>query len=225
MVEQNIHFLHIGKCAGTQIKSVISQINSNHGSQLIFAHPHRITLGMLPQNAPFFFSIRNPTSRFLSGFYSRKRKGFPRYNIEWTKYEAYAFSVFEHANELAEALFSDGTLGQQAIAAMGSIGHVSQNQLNWFVRFGSFLTVRPPIWIIRQEHFGRDLNNFLIRAHLGDLAPKIILDPKNQHANDYEKVPKLSTKAQENLRQWYIQDVKFYELCETWLASQEANGP
>lgn len=224
MDEQNIHFLHIGKCAGTQIKSVISQINSNLGSQLILAHPHRITLGMLPQNAPFFFSIRNPTSRFMSGFYSRKRKGLPRYNIGWTKYEAYAFSVFEHANDLAEALFSDGALGQQAISAIGSIRHVSQNQLNWFVRFGSFLTVRPPVWIIRQENFEKDLNNFLIRAHAGDLTAKIVLDPKHQHANDYEQVPKLSAKAQENLRQWYIQDVKFYELCEAWLASQEANG-
>ena len=108
---------------------------------------------------------------------------------------------------------------------MGSIGHVSQNQLNWFVRFGFFLTIRPPIWIIRQEHFVQDLNTFLRRAHLWDLAPKIILDPKNRHANDYEQVPKLSAKARENLRQWYIQDVKFYELCETWLANEEANSP
>src|SRR5215469_6421945 len=99
-----IHFLHIGKNAGTQIKFVAQQINQNDENCRIVTHPHEVKLGHLPQGARYFFSIRNPLTRFKSAFYSRKRKGLPRFFLDWSAEEKQVFSSFEHANDLAEAL-------------------------------------------------------------------------------------------------------------------------
>jgi hypothetical protein len=54
-MEYPIHFLHIGKCAGTTIKSLIDSINRQepvHG--IIQAHPHRVTLADLPHRRAIF---------------------------------------------------------------------------------------------------------------------------------------------------------------------------
>ena len=73
-----VHFLHLGKNAGTTIKALVRKINQEAKTTLIAAHGHRITLSDLPKDAVYFFSIRDPIARFYSGFYSRKRKGAPR---------------------------------------------------------------------------------------------------------------------------------------------------
>lgn len=87
MVEPNtIAFLHIGKTAGTQIQHITQQLKS-YGLNIIKCN-HDIKLKNLKNNIPYFFSIRKPSSRFKSGFYSRKRKGQPRIYSEWTKFEA-----------------------------------------------------------------------------------------------------------------------------------------
>jgi len=78
----DIHFLHIGKCAGTQILSITKQVNAKTSGRKIRKHGHDVFLRHLPEEADFFFSIRDPTSRFRSGFYSRKRKGPPRHFSE-----------------------------------------------------------------------------------------------------------------------------------------------
>src|SRR5262249_46523580 len=127
-LKRTIHFLHISKNAGTQIKFVVQQINRNNENYRIEAHPHRIGLKHLPPSADYFFSIRNPYTRFQSGFYSRKRKGAPRLFIDWSPEEEETFSNFEHANDLAEALFEDSTRGYLAFAAMRAIPHLQIQQ-------------------------------------------------------------------------------------------------
>jgi hypothetical protein len=131
-----LHFLHIGKCAGTQIKALAEKINANNPDVRIMAHPHRVTLANLPPDAEYFFSIRSPDTRFVSGFYSRKRKGRPRYHVEWSANEKQAFDSFEQANNLAEALFEDGDAGFCAFAAIKSIEHVAIDQSDYFRSLG-----------------------------------------------------------------------------------------
>jgi hypothetical protein len=88
-------FLHIGKNAGTQILHLANQLQ--HDGIVINKMPHRSKLRDIDENDQYFFSIRDPISRFKSGFYSRKRKGQPRIYSEWTPHEAAAFKSFEHA--------------------------------------------------------------------------------------------------------------------------------
>ena len=215
-----IHFLHIGKCAGTQIKNIINQINEMTKKKNIIAYGHDTFLFDLPKNSRYFFSIRDPINRFVSGFYSRKRKGQPRLYAEWTADEEYAFKIFEDANDLAESLYDAGVVGAQALSAIMSIRHTARHQVEWFSRTGAFLTLNPPIWIVRQEKFNDELNVCLERAgyqHMIDQI-KIEYDPVNMHSNNYKGVPELSEKAKSNLINWYSRDFEFYKMCVNWMS-------
>lgn len=222
--DRHIHFLHIGKCGGTQVSYLARQITDQGSKMKIVIHGHYDSLRDLPPEARYFFSIRNPFSRYLSGFYSRKRRGRPRFNVAWSPHDEVAFSRFEHANDLAESLFEPGDLGREAWGAIKSIIHTAQNQSDWFAAQGNFLVVRPPVWILRQERFSSDLKVFLERSGVGlgydDLD--ISTDSKIAHANNYDGVPALSEKAKRNLRRWYAQDFGFYDMCDHWL---EQGGP
>ena len=213
---RELHFLHIGKCAGTQIKALAGKINTMNSNSKIVVHRHSVTLASLPRDAEYFFSIRSPDTRFSSGFYSRKRKGRPRFNVEWTSSEREAFLNFEHANDLAEALFSEGTQGWRAFAAMQSIQHLAINQCDYFKHCGAFLSNRPPLTIIRQEHFEPDITILIGKLGLNALPP-LETDPVTSHRNDYSDAKPLSEKARANLRKWYMQDFELYRQCNSWL--------
>lgn len=217
----DIHFLHIGKCAGSQIAQIARQVNRVPDGRKIIKHRHDVFLRNINKKADYFFSIRHPISRFKSGFYSRKRKGAPRLNVPWSTDDTFAFQTFPHANDLAESLFEKTERGRMAWAAMKSIRHTAQNQSDWFYCRGSFLYTRPPIWILRQESFDADLDKFFERSNL-DLTNdqiKITSNSKAAHANDYTDTPPLSEKACEKLALWYAQDIAFYEMCEDWMAN------
>jgi hypothetical protein len=218
-----IHFLHIGKNAGTQIKNIAKQVNAMSPSRQVVKRRHDVFLRNLPEGADYFFSIRDPISRFKSGFYTRKRKGQPRLYSEWTDDDALAFAEFDHANELAESLFAPGETGHRAWAAMKSIRHTAQDQSDWFYTRGNFLRTRPPIWIVRQEAFEADMRTFLARAGLGVDAEAIdfVGDAVSAHRGDYAGIPPLSERARENLRVWYAQDLAFVAACTAWI---EAGG-
>jgi hypothetical protein len=212
-----VHFLHIGKNAGTQLRHLFELINARGNANLVLRREaHSVTLADLPADARYFFSLRDPIARFRSGFYSRKRKGQPRYHIEWTPHEAHAFDHFEHANDLAETLFAESERGMAATAAMRSISHLAMNQVDWFPQSGFLLRNRPPVWILRTERFEADLRILLDR--LGITAEVAVADDAaTRHSNDYSDVPKLSELARENLRQWYAQDFAFCAMCHDWL--------
>lgn len=214
-----VYFLHIGKAAGSQIKNALAQINAQQRAVYMQPMRHDITLKDIPEPADYFFSVREPISRFRSGFYSRKRRGQPLNNFPWTRYEEQAFATFEHANDLAEALFARGERGMHALAAIKSIEHTAQDQIDWFATTGDFFTIRPPLWILRQEHFEQDFETFLARAGIA-IKPILRQDAVGAHRNDYTQTLPLSEKAKENLRRWYAQDFAFYEAAETWMQLQ-----
>lgn len=214
-----VHFLHIGKCAGSQIKHVSAQVNAIAGRRCVVAHQHSTTLHRLHPDARYFFAIRDPITRFVSGFYSRRRMGSPGGKKPWSDGEKRAFLHFEHANDLAESLFEDSTDGRLATESILSIYHTATTQVSWFVGQGAFLEIRPPVWIVRQERFDEDLATLFHRAGWSDMLPHIeqTRDPVRRHANDYASVPPLSAKARVNLEAWYAQDREFYRMCRAWL--------
>ena len=185
----------------------------------IITHHHHVTLTALPADVEYFFSIRSPETRFVSGFYSRKRKGRPRCNSQWTSDEREAFLHFEHANDLAEALFTQGPRGWQAFAAMQAITHLATNQCAFFKYCGGFLADRPPLTIIRQQHFDRDIGVLFRKLRLAT-HPSMETDPVRIHKNDYTGVKPLSEQSRRSLRIWCAQDFKLYWHCSSWLESQ-----
>ena len=210
-----IAFLHIGKNAGTQVMHVARQLTP-HGVY-IKKYRHNVKLASLPAETKYFFSIRNPSERFISGFYSRKRKGQPRIYSEWSQHEKAAFEEFEDANELAEMLFHENEGGVKARAAIKSIRHTGMQQVDWF-QGCAYLNIQPPLTIIRQEFFEQDMQRFLdLLGVTQDLSSLLTEDKVKAHRNDYDEVPPLSELAVKNLKRWYIQDYMFYEMCEEWL--------
>lgn len=213
---KKLNFLHIGKNAGTQIKLYAESLNAIQSKYLIVTHRHRTFLRDLPDNEAFFFSIRDPITRFYSAFYSRKRKDAPRIYAEHSINEHLAFNEFEHANDLAEALFCDSKESIMAICAIKSIIHTSMNQIDFFSCQGNFFRTRPPFHIIRQEFFDFDIMNFQKKLGI-KTSITIPIDRVKSHANDYSNLPLLSDIALKNLTNWYSQDFEFYKACSCWL--------
>ena len=215
---KHLDFMHIGKCAGNQIESLLTQISNQSDFTFTF-HQHEIKLRHLDSAVPYFFSIRNPISRFFSGFYSRKRKGQPKFYNPWTSHEEKSFQYFPHANNLAESLFDHDLEGRLARNAITTIGHLRNHQIDWFEGQGEFLDLHPPVGIIRVEHFDRDLDKLLSKLDLDFSNNEIIIsnNPIVMHKNDYSNAEPLSKKAKENLQQWYLRDFFFYATCEDWI--------
>jgi len=215
---KRLHFLHIGKAAGTQIRYLSKQVNRQQRDWKIVKHAHTKHLRDIPPDAAYFFSIRDPLTRFVSGFYSRKRMGRPRLNHRWNDHEKWVFNTFDHANDLAEALFTEGRPGLDATAAMTGVGHLAQNQIDWFESCGALFAIRPPVWIVRQEHFDDDWATLMRRiGFTGTFATAE--DEIRAHRNDYTGIPPLSPLAKRNLAAWYARDIAFRALCEDWMAS------
>lgn len=211
---QKVHFLHVGKCAGTAIKDLAAQINALPNGPRILAHGHSKKISDLPADAVYFFSVRHPVSRFVSAFYMRKRKEQPRLYREWTPGEQEAFERFSEANDLAENLFSPSGEGRAAFAAMQSIGHMSF-QHRWF-NVRDVFCARPPLCVLRQERLNDDVAHLLRLlgvAHAVDLPT----DNTRAHRNDYSQIPPLSAKAIENLKAWYAVDIEYYRLVDAWV--------
>lgn len=219
--QRQVQILHIGKTGGSQLIRLCQEVNARLGREVFAAKGHGTRLADLPGRAAFIFGVRDPVTRFRSAFYSRKRQGRPLYDVPWRPDEARAFAGFAEANDLAEALFADGPTGTTARAAIQSITHAAQQQVDWFTPMGFFLLSRPPLTVIRQEAFAADWADFMRRLGLSD-PPQPVDDPVRAHRNDYSGTPPLSERAVANLNLWYARDRAFRDDCEAWMADPPA---
>lgn len=217
--KERVNFLHIGKTGGSQIKNVLKEHPNKKCSFKVWGH--RTKLLDLPESQDYFFSVRDPVSRYLSAFYYRKNKGLPGVFQEWSPGEKLAFQLFDNPSDLAEALFLPSLMGMWAAEAMQSIAHVAAHQIDWFERFG-FLSIRPPIAIIRQENLAADLDKFL-KNLLGfsNTLSGITKDENVARINNYPVNSILSTTAKKNIEKWYCRDVIFYESCCEWIENNK----
>lgn len=214
-----LHFLHVGKTGGTAIKAALEPV-ARSGRFRIELHKHRTRLQDIPAGEPFFFAIRDPISRFVSGFFSRQRQGQPRIFRPWTEGEARAFQRFATANQLAERIFED----EHAAAAMRDIGHVNRSYWYWFGDREAFLARAADLFFIaRQSQLDDD---FRTLAGLLWLPPGVTLpaDEVLAHRNPQEIDRRLSTRAKANLLRWYARDFAFVELCAR-LRAERSGGP
>ena len=218
--EASLAYLHISKTGGTQIRLLFDQIANSGVNLKAFGHAKKLT--DISDETPYFFSIRMPVSRFVSGFYERKRQGGRAYPNRWSQCESLSFARFEHANELAESLFKVGKVGRAARESIASISHTASHQVDQFSRAGCFLRERPPVAIVRQEAFEDDLqwlfDELGVRVSLQSLLTR---DASKARITDYAEIPDLSALAVQNIETWYARDVWFYRDCETWIANRK----
>src|SRR5689334_19331398 len=140
------HFIHVGKTGGSAVKYALAPVA---GRFQIVLHPHETTLPDIPVGERVFFFLRDPLTRFVSGFNSRKRCGRPRIFSPWNRAERRAFNRFSTALELARALSShDSDVVSAAHAAMQGVRHVNSRFLDWFVSPDYLVSRLPDIILI-----------------------------------------------------------------------------
>lgn len=71
---KKIHFLHIGKTGGSAIKSALKEHLTTPKYEVIL-HGHNTSISDLPRNEKFFFFLRHPVTKFISGFIAVNAKG------------------------------------------------------------------------------------------------------------------------------------------------------
>lgn len=222
-----VHFLHVGKTGGTAVKHALaSQTSLEHRSLRL--HDHSVRLMDVPKGEFVVFFVRDPTSRFVSGFNSRQRQGRPRYNLLWTAAEERAFSQFHTPNELAIALSArEPERRLAAIHAMNSIFHVKSSYWDWF-HSETYLRSRLAdlFFIGFQERLNLD---FDVLKHKLKLPPSLVLpeDEIAAHRTPHHTDRYLAATARSNLRQWYAADYECVEICRDLAAtinSQESTS-
>jgi len=206
-----VHFLHIGKTGGTAIVEALSPVAQRFE---IVLHAHDTKLDDVPRDHRVFFFVRHPLSRFASGFFSRLRRGAPRYNYEWSEAEAKAFARFQKANDLAEALSADDPeTRMQAREAMNSIQHVNSAYKNWFSGEQELADRLDSIILLGlQEKLRPDFEQL---KSLLKLPQKLSLpdDDVRAHRTPKDFDRRLTPLAEKNLSEWYAEDIRFYERC------------
>jgi Sulfotransferase family len=233
----NVHFIHVGKTGGTAIKEALREeglavegpesryvqkatyVPSTPYGQIVL-HNHGFKLRDVPADDFAFFCLRDPISRFVSGFSSRLRKGQPRYNIKWKPMERVVFERFPTPQSLALGLRSDDREDRKiANWAMCHLQHVTRYKHS----LGGLNTVRATlprlVYIGRQETLDWDWAQ--MKTILG--LPKDLelpTDPVAAHRGDASVETSLDAVATEILRDWYARDYKLLGVCERIRASK-----
>ena len=216
-----VHFLHIGKTGGTALKHAIGRAQeSSSGDKarlpyVVHLHGHAVGLRGIPVGEKYFFFVRDPVSRFVSGFYSRQRQGKPRYSGQWSEQERDAYQRFGTPDRLASALSSTNDEERaSAETAMRSIPHVRDSYWKWFGSEEYFMTRLDDLLFIGfQKHLSEDFEILKSRLRLpNDLA--LPDDDFHSHANPRHLDRTLGDAAVENLHKWYEEDFRFLKLCD-----------
>ena len=202
-----VHVLHIGKTGGAAVIEALSAAESR--SYRIVLHDHSTVLADVPIGERVVAFVRQPVERFVSGFYSRKRQGKPRFDQPWSPEEREAFTLFPEVNDLAAALTSTGETLEAAQRAMNDIQHVRHPLGRWFGGLDDVdRRALDLVFVGFQETLSSD---FARLCHALDLeaTPTLPTDPVRAHRRT-EQPPELSDVERATIEQWYADDGRLY---------------
>lgn len=215
-----LHFLHLGKTGGTAVKHALIQAPPGK-KYVLYLHSHNVKLQDIAKGEGVFFCVRDPLSRFISGFYSRQRQGQPRHFTPGAR-KKIAFDYFSTPNQLGKALSSqDPELKQRAQNAMNNIQHVNNSYWDWFTDEDYLKLRQSDIFFIGfQEQLAEDFE--LLKKHLQVPATvELPQDDINAHRNPKHLDKSLETQAIANLKAWYRDDYRFIDLCRKIIDQQK----
>lgn len=206
-----VHFLHLRKTGGSALWAALAPVELA-GDFRIVLHPPPHSLEQVPEGEAWFISVRDPLSRFVSGFYSRKDKGGPGEPRPWNTDEELVYGTFETANDLAEALSSDNS--ERRECAIWSLGVIRHFRPYWDCLGGPKLVqerIDDLFMVLRQESLTTGF-----RLLTESLAVQATL-PVNDivaHRNTASHDRSLSCAAKENLRLWLAADFDFVDFVQ-----------
>jgi hypothetical protein len=217
-----VHFLHIGKTGGTATKTALIPHRSSGPYVLALGGGHRLGLRDVPPGDRFFFAVRDPVDRFVSGFYSRKLHDRPGYvaakgvsepRPPLTDEEVAGFARFPTPNALASALGSmDAEERTAAEAAIASIGQVRAGYWRW-LGDPELLAARAPdaVMVLRQPRLAEDFA--VLCRLLGLPGVRLPDDDVRAKRNPPDVDRTLDPAAAANLRRWLAPDYEAVRQC------------
>jgi hypothetical protein len=219
-----VHFIHVSKTGGTAVKHAIRESRRRRGGRLLSpwgpvrGHHHDFRLCEVPRGDKAVVPLRDPISRFQSGFYSRQREGAPRFKSKWSDEERQSFEWFPTPGSLADALAEPPSEARaRAEFAMKSIRHLRRRLTLW--------TGEPPylrshldtvLYVARQETLEDDWERL---KELLDLPSEVVLPrgKRTGHRTTYpDDDPGISEKGAAALRAWYATDYEVLEIGEAF---------
>jgi len=198
-----IYYIHIGKTGGTLLKSIFLNKKNN-----IYSLSEDTKLYELDTNQKYIVSIRDPISRFISAFYSRRNKS-EIYSKQFFSIEAIGFYLYKNANNLAEDLYSKNILKTiLSHISMRCIPTLNENIFYWFDI--QDLKKNPPSFIFENSSFIEDWKIFSEKFgfHKQEIFNNVDKENRTIGKEEY-----LSEKAKENLKRYYKKDIKIYNYC------------
>ena len=212
---KKIKFLHIGKTGGTFIKDNLKFIDKKHQIRIL---PHSESI-LKNDKYQYIFFVRNPTDRFISAFWSRYRKGKPRYYSEWNKKEKEVFEFFKTPNDLAEAIYSSENIKKEkAKIALENISHLNMDLAFYLKDIKNIESCLNNIYYVgRQETINDDLNKIIDKLGYDiEVRKKIKYDEITKHktSEQFKNLSKISNKGIVNIKKYYSKDFEIIEFLE-----------
>ena len=212
MINKKVHILHIGKTGGTALKHALKKVQSPK-FEIVF-HNHKFKLMDVPEREKVVFFLRNPESRFLSAFYSRKRKGKPRYDSQWSKTEELLFNTYPNHQMFIDALRRREEAGMQLLKkSLEEIKHFWS--ITYWLESLDYLSKRKNdiLFVGFQETLNKDFET--LKEKLG-LDKSIALPANDLDAHRGPGYDKSLNNVQKNfLVNLYAEDLNIIEFCKS----------
>ncbi len=205
------HILHIPKTGGTAVRVALGGLPRG----VFHCGGHMARLTDVPAGETVVFGIRDPISRFVSGFNSKLRKGQPRNHVEWTPVQQEGFARFPNPNSLAEGL-SDRNFAVREWASrlIRDMFHTGVPLSFWFDSVDYLRSRRADIGFIwLQGELPSDFE--LMKPALGLPADlRLPTDPVGSHVTPPGFETDVSDLAIANLAGWYRGEFAFFEAAQ-----------
>jgi len=221
--KQTVHFLHIGKTGGSAVKSVLNEYLET-SKYTLKLHGHNKSLKDIPEGEYVILFLRDPVSRFISGFYSRQRKGQPRYHSEWSPQEKEVFETFITPNQIAISLANELSKNHAlSIMAMKTVRHFKPYK-KWYGDFEYFQSrIEDIIFIGFQESLDSDFIE--LKSILGiPESVSLPIDDIAAHKNPKNLDKSIEESGISALNHWYSDDFEFISLCKEIMSNRREAG-
>ena len=219
---KRLHFVHLGRTGGSTIRNCLIRLNNFQKKYYFNYYGHLFKFHHLGKNSKYFFTIRDPINRFISGFNVRKNlaqlenttdpKKINKYKISIKEQES--FKNFSSANHLAESIYSnDLSIRNKAMIAMNNIKHIKDTYISSLNK--EYLIKNKPFFVIESEKLEEDFFKLCnkLKCKKIDLPLKNI--SKNYRKGKDSDDKKLSDLAISNFKKWYKKDIELYKFIIT----------
>ena len=198
-------FLHLGKTGGTTFINYTS-----HYRPLIEHVRHKkVSLKRVCGHHCAVIFVRDPIDRWISGYYSRYRRGCPQYCSNWTQCETKYFEQYPSVGALAEAL-GDNSNSSEIYHAQQMVNCIGHLWLNFAFYLKGLETGYTKIGYVgltdnlttEFQHFTKKFNMTQISNHSFERF----------HTNHVNKTHVLSEKGRLNLIQFLAKDYYYMDV-------------